>query len=347
MNDWLAHSRVMRPGFSRWVFGVAAVGWLACAAPPSGWDVDDLEDRHPSVEAVDGHRLEETLPYFALGEDGFALFLCRWSNAAPVPVWLPPNASPDQRAVLEQAVAAWQGAGLGISFEVGTWQGAPPLAGIVVEIVDPSARAIATAADTIADCAIPQEVVKPSEDAPALPVDAELQYASIHLTVERPDLLGRPVPLSRSELLGATLHELGHALGFAGHVKRGESVMSAHGQMDAVRRWGERIEAGEPLSAPSVLALYAAPSGARVGWLSLQRRQLDPIREVSGIATGLGLRGPYSRVGEASSRMLWRDDRGSSVGVVILDWPRALHEPATLEPRPNRRARVLVEQTGR
>lgn len=319
---------------------------LACGSPPAGWDVEELEDRHPAVDEVDDHRLEEALPYFALGDDGLALFLCRWPSETPIPVWLPPQASDDQAAVLERAVAAWQGAGLGIEFAVDRWQETPPLAGIVVELVDPNPDAAGDAANTIADCAVPQQVSRPSEDTPGAPVDAVLQYASIHLSSKREDLLGRQQQLSSTELLGAAVHELGHALGFAGHVARGASVMSSHGQLDAVRRWGKRIERGEPLSAPTLAALYAAPSGAWVGWLPLERGQLDPVRAVAALATAVGMRGPWVRVGEVSSRMLWRDERARSAAVVVLDWPAVLHDPARFDARLTRRARMLVERAG-
>lgn len=310
----------------------------ACASTPAGWDVTALERRHPPVAGVSGHRLEHALPYFALAEDGLALFLCRWSTAEPIPVWLSPRAPAERLLVLERALAAWEGAGLGVRFQSRTWTDRPPLSGIVIELLEPEAIASVEAANTVADCGIPQEAPSAGE----APIDAALQYASIHLYSDRPDALGRFVPLTAEELLGAAIHELGHALGFAGHVDRGGSVMSAHGQLDATRRWGRRVDRGEPLDEPSLAALYAAPSGVRVGRLPLARAQLDPLRELSAVATHAGLRGPFSRVGDRSARLLWRDVPGASVAVIVLDWPQVLLEPARLEPRLNRSARLLV-----
>jgi hypothetical protein len=290
---------------------------------------------------VEGHRLEEALPYFVVGPEGLALILCRWQTESPIPVWLPPNASEEQAAVLARALAAWEGAGIGVRFAPRAWTTEPPVAGLVIEIVAPEETASA-AANTIADCAIPQQVG--ADPGVGETVAAQIRYASIHLTAVRPDLLGRGIPLSSAELLGAAVHELGHALGFAGHVARGGSLMSSHGQVDAVRRWGRRLEAGEPLDAPNLAALYAAPSGVRVGWLPLSRAQIDPIRAVSAAATRAGLRGPFARVGEASARILWRDVRDRSAAVVVFDWPAVVVEPGLLEPRPNRLARLLVER---
>jgi hypothetical protein len=322
---------------------LVASGVLGCTSSPAGWDLGELEDRHPAVEAIADHRLEEALPYFALSQDGLGLFFCRWSAQAPIPVWFPPEATPEQTAVFETALTAWEGAGLGIRFESQAWQGEPPRSGIVFELIDPLTDRAASAANTIADCAIPVEVAQPSDEAPGSSVDAELQYASIQLTTRRLDLIGRPLSLSSTELLGAAVHELGHALGFPGHVARGPSVMSAHGQMDAARRWGKRIEAGETLEAPTLAALYAVPSGARVGFLPLTRAQLDPIRELSDVATRVAMSGPYGRVGETSARIFWRDETGRSAAVIVLDWAATLRDPARLDPRFNRRARVLVE----
>ena len=335
-----AHARRHVPAF-----GIALVAALvlACTSAPAGWDEDALLTRHPAA-AVPGQRLGEALPYFVPAGDELALILCRWAGDGPITVWLPASATPAETAVLERALQAWAGAGLGIRFDPRPWQDAPPRTGIVFELLEPAAgERVSSTGDTIADCAVPFEV-DPASDAP---VDAELQYASIQLRRSLPDLLGRLVPLSETELLGAALHELGHALGFPGHVARGDSVMVAHGQVDAARRWGRRIESGRALEAPTLAALYAVPSGVRVGRLPLARAQLDPVRAISAIASRVGLRGPYVRVGAESARILWRDDDGSSFSVVMLDWAVALHDPARLEVRLDRRARLLLESASR
>ncbi len=321
---------------SRFLAALLAVGVAGCSS--GAWDYGALRSRHPELRQFSGHRLHQSMPYFALAGEGFELFLCRWATET-IPVWLPPERTPRQSAVFERALAAWEGAGLGIRFDAKTWQGTPPRTGIVFELVDAQGAQTAT---TIADCAIPQQV-EPGDT----PIDAELQYASIHLSVGGVDVFGRPVALDPHEVLGAVVHEIGHALGFAGHVDRGESVMSSYGQIDNVRRWGRRIEAGEPLEAPSLAALYALPSGVRVGSLPLVREQLDPLRDVSEAATVEGLRGPWSRSGSESASLLWRNPADQSATVVVEDWPTALEDPTTIAPRPNRRARLLGDRTGR
>jgi hypothetical protein len=324
-----------------------AVALLACASTPAGWDVASLRQRHPGLDAVRGHALGHALPFFALAPEGLSLLLCRWSDAVPVQVWLPEGARSEEIAILEQAMRAWEGAGLGVRFESRVWgEESPPLSGIVFELVEPERPGASPTGSTIADCAVPLEVAV-DDVASGVPVDAALHYASIRLLRSRSDLLGRNVALSDVELLGAAVHELGHALGFSGHVARGGSVMSRHGQLDAARRWGRRIAAGERLEAPSLVALYALPNGVRVGSLPLDRVQLAPLRAVSALGGEQGLRGPYVRVGDESARWFWRDRRGASVAAVVFDWLATLREPARLRVRLNRSARLLLESAGR
>ena len=196
-----------------------------CTSGAGGWDVRGLERRHPELSLHSGHRLGDASPYFAPSEDGLALFLCRWSTARAVPVALPSDASPGERDLLLRALAAWEGAGLGLEFSVGARVTGPgPRRGIEIEFVDdPERGAPAGSGDTVADCAI-SATAAPSSNAS---VAAELEYASVYLRRTRPDLLDRTVPLSSTELLGAAVHELGHALGFSGHVAWGSSLMSS------------------------------------------------------------------------------------------------------------------------
>ena len=91
----------------------------------------------------------------------------------------------------------------------------------------------------------------------------------------RLDLLGRFVALDETELFAAVLHELGHAVGYASHTRRGYSVMRA--APGEVRLQARPALRGESLREPTLAALYALPSG------SVLRR--DPIpREAAATA---------------------------------------------------------------
>jgi hypothetical protein len=336
----------------------ALVGLLVSALLPGscalrgGWDARSLENQHPQLAAHPKHRLVDAPPYFAPSATGLALFLCRWPTDRAIPVALPADATAAESALLRAALRAWQTAGLGVSFRVSERAPGPlPRRGIEIDFVDdPERGAPVGSGDTVADCAIAAEAgrvaadaQRPSGEPPgALPISAELHYASVYLRRALPDLLGRSQPLSSTELLGAAVHELGHALGFSGHVASGGSVMSAHGQIDSARRWGRRIEAGGSLDAPTLRALYALPSGVRVGWLPLRDAQLEPLRALAGRAESARLRGPFVRVAERSARLFWREPDGASCVLAVPDWSRVLRDPERFAARPNSRARALL-----
>ncbi len=369
-----------------WALSLLAGAVLAtpgCTSGAGGWDVRGLERRHPELSLHAGHRLGDASPYFAPAGDGLALFLCRWSTAHAVPVALPSDASPEERELLLRALAAWEGAGLGLEFQLGPpISGADSRRGIEIEFVDdPEPGAPAGSGDTVADCAIaatdaasPAALITPELTALVTPeltalitpeltalvtpeltalvtpeltalVAAELEFASVYLRRARLDLLDRAVPLSSTELLGAAVHELGHALGFSGHVAWGSSLMSAHGQLDAARRWGRRLEAGRALDAPTLAALYALPSGVRVGSLRLDDAKLAPLLALARAAQGAELDGPFVRVGEPSARFFWRDRAGASVAAVIANWDRVVREPGLFFVRMNLSARTLLRRS--
>ena len=252
----MARARVM--AFARVSVGAAAglsLLAVACVAARGGWDPTALDARYPELASLGAHRLADSPPYFAPAVGGLALFLCRWPRTRAIPVALPSDALLADREVLAAALAAWQRAQLGISFATGALDESGR--GIEIEFIElADGDEQPATGDTIVDCRIPDgELLQPMQE----PLAAELHYASIHLHRSRPDKLGRAIPLEPAELLGAAVHELGHALGYPGHVALGDSVMSAHGQADAARRWGRRLRAGARLEEPALRALYAVP----------------------------------------------------------------------------------------
>jgi hypothetical protein len=220
-----------RPG--GWRIGglVAALAWLGgpgCAEP--GWDLERLESRHPQLRARAAHRLGDVTPYYLPLAARLTLFLCRWPDAATVPVSLPLDASADERRKIEAALAAWEGA-LGLRFE----RAFPSGVGIEIRLFD---EMLAYSANTVADCAVDAQAL--GSGAPdALP--ARLVKASIHLAHGDP------------RLTGSALHELGHALGFQGHASQGRTVMVK--ATEAIRLAGERVLAGKPFGDDTLAAL--------------------------------------------------------------------------------------------
>lgn len=310
---------------------LAAAGLAACVPTRGGWDERALAARHAELDAHPGNRLADAVPHLQPDRDGVALFLCRWSTAAPIPVSLPPDASDVERDLLRRALRAWSEAGLGVRFvEV---ERSP---GLEIRFANRQRDGWAPqgSGDTVADCAIASDF---EAEARADRVPADMSFASVYLRRDEIDALERVRPLSREELLGAALHELGHALGFAGHVASGRSVMTASPEI--ARSHGRSVLDGQPLLDATLAALYALPSGVVVGRVELAAEQRSVLSRLSSFAGNAGWKGPWSRVGDESARLLWREAGGASAALELADWPARLRtgEAGVLEP--NARAR--------
>jgi hypothetical protein len=184
---------------------------------------------------------------------------------------------------------------------------------------------LAYSANTVADCAVEPEALAGGV---GQQVPARLVKASIHLARGDP------------RLAGSALHELGHALGFQGHVRRGRSVML--GSTDSIRRAGERVLAGEPLHDAALEALYAVPSGTLLRRLSLPPGRTEGIDRLLRLAASKGWIGPLVRVGDHEGLVSWYEGPGRSVSVEIRNLNQALRDPGRLTLSPSTRARRLL-----
>ena len=313
----------------------AAAALLAACAPPV-WNAKPLEAREPRLRALGSHRLGDATPYLFPVQDALLLFLCHWETRDPIPISLPPDASPDQTTALEAALQAWEAAGLGVRFA----RGAPAGTGIELRFVaDPAEGAGAMrGATTVADCALdPQGAMRGDRLA------AQLVFASIHLRVEWIDPIGRRADLEPTDLAGAALHELGHALGFQGHVRVGESAMRY--QVDAWRRAGRRLLAGEAFRDPTLRALYSVPSGVVVGRMPLPPGQTQPVDRLLALARSGELEGPIARMGDLEGQILFRDGDGAAYAIWLRGVADALAgrpEDLLLLPGPRAQRRLSL-----
>ncbi len=303
---------------------------VACAGL---WDPKPLEARYPALARAGPHRLADATPYVLPSQGVLTLFLCRWPTDRAIPVSLPPDATPAETKLLEDGLRAWEGAGLGVHFA----PGAPPRQGIEIRFRRKTGAPYS--ATTIADCALDPARLEPSASG-VLP--AKLVFASIHLRRTNRDVLGRPVELSEEELVGSLLHELGHALGFQGHVLRGDSVMVR--EVDQVRAVGRRFLAGRGFRDPSLRALYAVRSGAVVRRAPLSRQQTAPFDRMVVAAGERGLRGPRVRVGDREAWLGWRDAAGRGYALLIPRIREVLRSPAKLAVEPAPRAAELLAE---
>jgi hypothetical protein len=293
----------------------AALLPLACAS--GAFDLRGLEARHPALRPLD-HRLGQGNPYLLPGSGALYWFECRWQLARPLRVSLPPELAERDRELLQLALASLASAGLGLRFES---DAAPEDADIAVRLAEPDAS---KSGRTSADCAVQLRGGR---------VSAELVRAEVSLQRSNQGVTGKPVALSEAEWLGAAIHELGHALGFQGHVRSGPGPMVRN--VEQVRAIGRRVLRGEPLATPTLRALYLLPSGALLRRDALPAGRTDAIDRLGALARERGYRGPFVRVGDRSAWIDWRDARGRLAGVWLPELARVRRDPAKLQIAPD------------
>jgi len=305
---------------------------LAIACGSCGARHDDLVERFPTLRSIDGQRLADANPYPLPLAGRLTFFLCRWPTELPIPIVLPSDASAGERRAIETALHAWEGAGLGLRFAetLGTEAGID--IGFVAGTVDTAAGQ--DTANTIVDC----RIAPASRQGGAGVAGAELVRARIRIArITNPDTQGHQRPLTAAELTGTALHELGHALGFQGHARHGDTVMVR--ETERIAHAGKGLLAGDGFRDPSLRALYALPSGAVVASAPVDRCRTDLVDRMARVAEENHLDGPFVRVGESAGRIFWRDDKGTDYGLVIAKVREALRDPAKLLVVPESRVR--------
>jgi hypothetical protein len=189
----------------------------------------------------------------------------------------------------------------------------------------------------VADCELSKGLSKALAEGG---LGAEMADASIYLRREGLNTVGESVPYNEAELAGAALHELGHALGFPGHVAKGDSIMVQ--QLEVIVRHGEAVLEGRGFRDATLAALYSLPSGTIVGHRRVDATRLAIFWRIRRLAWQTGWQGPYVRVGERSAQLLWRGPEGEGEEKVAVlreyDWLDALRSPDSFAMIPNREA---------
>ncbi len=320
-------------------------GWLAaialaaaCAAPQGGWDYSDLPAGLGDRTEVRNSRLFDSAPHWVPSDRGLLLFLCRWPDLAPIPVSLPPDADSRELRILRVALAAWSNAGLGIRFQ----EVVPDAARLEILFTPSGDASPRGSGDALADCAIdigPNGVVFKKGQ-----VQARIVWASIHLNRRQADALGREMALDDDQLLGAALHELGHALGYSGHPVQGASIMQR--TTDEVRKIGARVASGAPFIDPNLRALYALPTGVVVGRIPLGPDSARLIARFDANARKVDFDGPFSRVGDTRTRYFYRGDQGTAYALTATHWRPGGAQKAEIVFQANAAAQVLLRLAG-
>jgi len=289
----------------------------------------------PAVHDTKGHRLGDATPYLFPASGTAHFFLCRWEDGEPIPLSLPSLSEPDLREAVDRAARAWEEA-LGIRFDRRDELSGR---GIEIRFADPQAKNVALSGHAVAECELDARGEADFGSASAVP--ARLTGASIQLSRVNLDPLGRQIPLKPEELVGSALHELGHALGYSGHARRGNTVM-VH-SVDTVRRAGRRLLAGEVFRDPTLRALYRVPSGTIVGLADLRpdaSREIDALRV---LAEKLALRGPIVSVGDDVARIAWRQSDGNDYPFLIFAPREAARHPEKMLIYPLQRTQAFLK----
>jgi len=309
---------------------LVAAGVLGLACGRAGWDPQAFGRSHDAVSGEDVRLLADIHPYALPTRGELVLFLCRWPDGWPIPVSIPADASDSERAIVSQALASWEYA-VGVHFRPLREDDAHA---IEIRLVD--AWGIADApppiATTAAECAVdPEALASPPGDI----VPARITSATIRLRRSRPNLIDQEVAHSEVEMLGALLHELGHALGYQGHTRKGGTVMVR--TTNVVRRRGRAVRSGEIFRDTAVEALYHAPNGAVLGRTPLPEGATAPVDHIADVAAERRLSGPLLRTGDESSRLAWRSPLGTEYVLEIPDIEGVVRDPSSLrfDPSPS------------
>jgi hypothetical protein len=257
-------------------------------------------------------------PYLYAADDQVQWFTCRWSTEAPIGYAILGTSEAETRQ-LRRVLDVWQGMGFGVRFVEVPAAGAQLILSAVEGSVDRDDGSLG-AGRTVTDCKLDES----GEVASARLVKARVDVAR----ASGPGPLGKMHPLSPSAWLGAWTHELGHALGYQGHLRSGVDPMRL--EPDYQRFVGERIASGSPVDSPALRALYARPNGTLLGSAALPEGRTADVDEIRRLARQANVEGPFLRSGDRAARIFWENNRGRQYGFLVLDFPGVLERVETL-----------------
>jgi hypothetical protein len=201
----------------------------------------------------------------------------------------------------------------------------------IVSIEDPEAEVPYGMADTLSECDVSR-----TRDSRNL-IRGTLTRSEIRIRRLLRDQLGRARPATEAEWIGALMHELGHALGFAGHADVGDSLVLL--EESRLRALGRRALEGEPVPAPNLTALYSLAPGRIVHEAKVSAQGLEWMEAVEVLVADRNARlgaatGPFASTGDQAARLVWRWAGGLRVELRFPFWRREIEQghPITVLP---------------
>ncbi len=317
---------------------LVAVAGLGCSTGGGGWRINELSARTIEWKGVKGQRLPDVLATPSIEARRVDLLLCRWRLDGPIRVAWPADANEQELAAFEQARAAWSSVVDGLELVTADATDADIR---VVLVASDDENAPTGTADTVTDC-----IVDGGAAAFADPDDrGRIASALITMRRENVDWAGGTSPMTEEEFLAAVLHELGHALGIAGHIGSRSSVMSA--ERSKVKRVASRVRKGERLREPTLEALYTVPLGTVVGVVAFDARLRPSMDMLAELAARSGWRGPFGRAGGDTAHVFWQTPEGRHPGVFTFEWTNGIRGKRALDWRLSLSARAALDAAQR
>jgi len=346
----------------------------ACVPPRGGWDVEGLLQSEPSLAEFEGSRIGDMVPFPALAPTlaspldlgavpiDIALVACRYRDEQIVRVRGGGAEWPKEWA--RRAVVAMNRAVVGVevvldsptSSAARTFESSPAESGEV-----PSAASLGAASeievriiqetadegpdglgDTLVECD-----VTPTDESGA--VRGEVVEASIRMRRARLDVVGGFQEATAEEWVGAFMHELGHALGFAGHAAMGSTSL-VRDQM-VLRQMGRRALEDESRPDTTLGSLYALAPGQRLGTRALRAESVDWLRALGALQEARAQKGQdpigiFASAGDREARLVWRYADGSRLEIRFPAWRSELRsgQGITLVPAASTRRAIALER---
>jgi len=306
---------------SNWFLGVAVSTLLACIPPRGGWDVDALVMAEPSIAALEGQRLGDMIPFPAPDGDRIMLVACRFAPKQLVRV----------RGGGSQWPTDWGRAA------VGALNQSVDRVELILEADGESVlRTRPDLGDTLSECDVSStrsQTTGVSGARRGLLIGAEIRMRRARL-----DMALQVQDASAEEWIGALMHELAHALGFAGHAAAGPTILVQ--EESRLRAAGRHALDGRTVADPTLEALYLLRPGQGLGTRSVKAddvRWLHAIRKLDHqrSAAGRPSVGMLSSVGDDEARVVWRYSDGSQLGIRFPYWRSELRSGAPITLRPD------------
>ncbi len=322
--------------------GLVFAASIGCVPLRGGWDVDRVLEEEGISDRGPERRIGDMLPFPVLEGDRVGLIACRFPRGRVVRVrGGGPGWEPDWGRAAVDAVAR----------RIGSTAIRLELEDSVESVPIPEIEILATRGgdgsgprglgDTLGECDVSPLAGSPGR------VRGRLVHAEIRMRRWGWDRAGRPVVSTAEEWVGALMHELGHALGFSGHVARGDSILVR--DQGILRKIGRGALAGRAGRDVPLAALYRLPTGRRLGarrireadraWLTRFERWRTRSREAASSIDAI-----RASVGDREAAIVWTLADGRQFRVRFPAWQAELRARGSISALPDDALARLLEQ---